>query len=581
MAQITTVPPTLPAAERRELDRGRYRRVMRFFTSVFISIIWWEVVLRAVLGERVVSRGRTGRMRNIARRFRALAVRMGGVMIKLGQFISTRVDVIPHEIIDELAGLQDEVPPEDLDVMLALLESELGQPADQLFAEFDTSVQAAASLGQVYRARLKTGERVAVKIQRPGIEKLIATDLEALRVVAGWAMYWKVVRRRADVPALLQEFARTLWEEVDYEAEARNAERFQELFADDLRVYIPRVYPQYSTRRVLTMEDVTSIKITDHAAIDAAGVDRAVAARRLLDLYLQMIFDFGFFHADPHPGNLFIYPLPDSAVKAMYDRPPDHPGRPFYIVFVDFGMVGHITDRVMEGLREALIALGTRDHRRMVRAYQTLGILLPSADVDRIAEADAEVLDMVWGKSVQEVAQMSQEDMRRLALRYADLLYEMPFQVPQDFIYLGRALGILSGICTLLDPNFNPWEPIGQYAQRIVAREARTGAGEIAREALSVLGRAFSLPGQTQDVLTRLERGELTVRFSPDDELNRRLARIESSIVGLTRTLLASGLLVAGALLYSSGSTLPGIVAFGLAGLSWLSAVLRRRSPRR
>ncbi|HQE19212.1 MAG TPA: AarF/UbiB family protein, partial [Aggregatilineales bacterium] len=236
MAQITTVPPTLPAAERRELDRGRYRRVMRFFTSVFISIIWWEVVLRAVLGERVVSRGRTGRMRNIARRFRALAVRMGGVMIKLGQFISTRVDVIPHEIIDELAGLQDEVPPEDLDVMLALLESELGQPADQLFAEFDTSVQAAASLGQVYRARLKTGERVAVKIQRPGIEKLIATDLEALRVVAGWAMYWKVVRRRADVPALLEEFARTLWEEVDYEAEARNAERFQELFADDLRV---------------------------------------------------------------------------------------------------------------------------------------------------------------------------------------------------------------------------------------------------------------------------------------------------------------------------------------------------------
>src|SRR5690606_19836122 len=356
---------------------------------------------------------------------------------------------------------------------------------------------------------------------------------------------------------------------------------FQDLFADDLRVYIPRVYPQYSARRVLPIEGVTGLKITDHAAMQAASVDRAVAARRPLDLYLHTVCDFGSIHADPPPGNLLTDPPRGSGVKAMYDRPPGRPGRPFYIVFVDFGMVGHITARVMEGLREALIALGTRDHRRMVRAYQTLGILLPSADVDRIAEADAEVLDMVWGKAVQEVAQMSQEDMRRLALRYADLLYEMPFQVPQDFIYLGRALGILSGICTLLDPNFNPWEPIGQYAQRIVAREARTGAGEIAREALSVLGRAFSLPGQTQDVLTRLERGELTVRFSPDDELNRRLARIESSIVGLTRTLLASGLLVAGALLYSSGSTLPGIVAFGLAGLSWLSAVLRRRSPRR
>src|SRR5690606_22429321 len=243
MAQLTTAPPTLPAAERRELDRGRYRRVVRFFARVFISIVWWEVVLRAVLGERVVSRGRTGRMRSIARRFRTLAVRMGGVMIKLGQFISARVDVIPREIIDELADLQDKVPPEDLDMMLALLEAELGQPADQLFAEFDTSVQASASLGQAYRARLKTGGRVVVKIQRPGIEKRIATDLEALRVVAGGAMYWKFVRRRENVHARLEEFARTLWEEVYYEAEARNAERFQELVADDLRVYMPRIYP--------------------------------------------------------------------------------------------------------------------------------------------------------------------------------------------------------------------------------------------------------------------------------------------------------------------------------------------------
>lgn len=175
---------------------------------------------------------------------------------------------------------------------------------------------------------------------------------------------------------------------------------------------------------------------------------------------------------------------------------------------------------------------------------------------------------------------MSQEEMRRLAMRYGDLLYEMPFQVPQDFIYLGRAVGILSGICTLLDPNFNPWEPVARYAQRVVAREARANVGTLAREALSVVGRTLSFPQQTQEVLERLDRGNLTVRVSSDDELHRRLARVERSIVGLTRTVLATGLLITGGLLYSTGSTIPGIIAFALAGLAGLAAILRRRTPR-
>lgn len=580
MAQAA-VPPTLPRVERYELDRGRYRRVVFFFGRAFLSTLWWELALRAIFGEKFVARGRSERMRRVARRFRQLAVRMGGVMIKLGQFVSTRVDVMPPEIVDELAGLQDEVPPEDLDEMLGMIESELGQPADVLFAEFDTDVQAAASLGQVYRARLANGDRVAVKIQRPGIERLVATDLEALRVVAGWAMRWSVVRRRADVPALLEEFAETLWQEVDYISEAQNAERFKDLFADDLRVYVPSIYPELSSRCVLTMEDVTSIKIMDREAIDAAGVDRSVAARRLLDIYLKMIFDFGFFHADPHPGNLFIYPLPERAVEEMYgSRPPGHPGRPFYIVFVDFGMVGHVTDRVMAGLREALIAVGTRDTARMLRAYQMLGVLLPSANLERIDEAGSEVLDMMWGRSVQELAQMPHEEMRSMATRYGDLLYEMPFQIPQDFIYLGRAVGILSGICTLLDPQFNPWEQVAEYAQRLVTREARGNIGMLAREALSLGGTALSLPQQAQNVLHRVQRGDLAVRVQPTEELHGEIRLLESAISGLTRAIVMAGLLVAGALLYSGGDIVLGLVAFGLAGLSWITVALRRK-PRR
>ncbi len=564
-----------PAAQ---LDRSRYLRLMFFFGRLFGDVVLWELVFRAVFGTQFVARGRTNRLRRYARQFRQLAVAMGGVMIKLGQFISSRVDVIPPAITDELSGLQDEVPPEDLDDMLRVIEAELGAPPASLFAEFDADVQAAASLGQVYRARLMCGDRVAIKVQRPGIENLIATDLQALRVVARWAMLWNVIRRRADVPALLNEFARTLWEEVDYEAEADNAERFQELFANDVRVYIPAIYREYSTRRVLTMEDVTAIKIMDTAAIDAAGVNRAVAARRLLDMYLRMIFEFGFFHADPHPGNLFIYPLPNHAAEEMDIEMPPGDGRPFYIVFVDFGMVGRITERVKAGLREALIAVATRDARRVLKAYQMLGILLPSADLDRIEQAEAEVLDYIWGKSVTELAQMPRGEMQDFAMRYRDLLYEMPFQVPQDFIYLGRAVGILSGICTLLDPSFNPWEPVARYAQKLVEQEAQLNLDEWINEAISLGRTALSLPNQMADVLGRLQRGDVSVRVAPDPSLESELRRLEASVTGLTRAVIFGSLLLAGALLYAGGETVPGLAAFGLAGLAWLAILLRRRS---
>jgi predicted unusual protein kinase regulating ubiquinone biosynthesis (AarF/ABC1/UbiB family) len=556
-------------------DRWRFLRVVSFFGGMFLNVLWWELALRQVLGERVVERGRSDRLRRYARRFRRLAIRMGGVMIKLGQFVSARVDVMPPEIVDELAGLQDEVPPVELDTMLAVIEAELGAPVDALFESFNTEVEAAASLGQVYRARLRGGDHVAVKVQRPGIENLIATDLDALRVVARWAMLWSLIRRRADVPALLDEFATTLWEEVDYEAEAANADRFRELFADDIRVYIPAIHHDLSTRRVLTMEDVTSIKIMDRSALDAAGIDRAVAARRLLDIYLKMIFEFGFFHADPHPGNLFIYPLPDDDARRMYGGPPPYDGAPFYLVFVDFGMVGRVTSQVKEGLREALIAVATRDMARMIKAYQMLGVLLPSADLDRIREAEAEVLDTIWGKSVTEMAQMPHEEMRYFASKYGDLMYELPFQVPQDFIYLGRAIGILSGICTLLDPAFNPWEPVIRYGQRFVQNEVGGRLGDWLQEAVTLGGVALGLPRQAQQTLDRIERGDLVVRVRPDQRMADDLVRLRGAANRLTRAVIFGSLLLSATILYINGALIAAGVAGGLAALTWLTIALR------
>mgnify|MGYP000178212688 CR=1 FL=1 len=562
---------------RHKLNWRRYLRVIHFFGSVMLDLIWWELILRRLLGGKIVARGRRERLRCYARTFRRLAINMGGVMIKLGQFLSARLDVMPPEIIDELSGLQDEVPAEKLEPMLALIEAELGRPADDLFDAFDPQVRAAASLGQVYRARLKTGERVAIKVQRPGIEKLVATDLAALAVIARWAMYWSVIRKRANVPALLNEFARTLWEELDYYAEARNAERFQELFANDMRVYVPHIYQQYSSRRVLTMEDVTSIKITDYAAIEQAGVDRKVAAQRLLDIYLQMIFDFGFFHADPHPGNLFIYPLPEETANESVSQQAVYDGRPFYIVFVDFGMVGHISDQVKRNLRELMIAVATRDIKRLIKVYQDMDILLPGTDLNRIEQAVTEVFNHVWGKTVPEMARLSMAEKMEFATKYRDLMIAVPMQVPQDFIYLVRAVSILSGMCTGLDPAFNFWEPLSTYAQKLLTDQSQgNNLNFWLQEALSLGQSLISLPGKVQNLIETVQQGEVQTRITAAEEFRADLRRLEKAISSVGTGLIFASLLISSTLLYVSDERLPALIGYGLSTLALLIYLIRQ-----
>ena len=307
--------------------RGRYRRIVFFFARVIASFIGWEVVGRRVGLGRLADRTRARRLRATAVRFRALAISMGGLMIKVGQFLSARLDVLPPEVTAELSGLQDEVPPEEFAAIRAVTDGELTPPLSGHFASFETEAAAAASLGQVHRAHLhdadaaRAGFRdVVVKIQRPHIEQVIEVDLSALRRVAGWLARYRPIADRTDVLALVEEFAVTTRAEVDYLAEARNAETFAANFAEDPRVEVPRVVWELTTRRVLTLEDVSAIKVGDHEGIAGAGIDRAEVARVLAETYLQQIFADSFFHADPHPGNLFVTPLHHcaDAVTARY-----------------------------------------------------------------------------------------------------------------------------------------------------------------------------------------------------------------------------------------------------------------------
>ena len=297
------------------IDQFRYRKILQFFSSLIAHIIWWDLVVRRVpmVGHRAVAT-RPQRLREMSREFRGLAIEMGGVMIELGQFLSSRVDVLPIEVTEELKGLQDEVPPADTDQMMGLLREQLGD-ISRRFEDIEPEPLAAASLGQVYRARLKPprgsigpGEQVVIKIQRPRIEEMVRTDLAALRVVAGWLMRYKPIRKRANIPALLEEFARTLWEELNYRAEADNADHFARIHANNPRIYIPRVYREHSTSRIVVLEDVEALKIGDVDGIIAAGIDPKEVADLLLEAYYTQIFVAEFFHADPHPGNMSVRP---------------------------------------------------------------------------------------------------------------------------------------------------------------------------------------------------------------------------------------------------------------------------------
>ncbi len=582
----TSTPDMLPQRttphELREVHRARSLGMqLRFLRSLswalwlFVRILFWYQVVERIVGKAFVDRGNLRRWTQYAREFRGLAVSMGGVMIKLGQFASTRADILPEEIINELKSLQDEVPTIKFSKIRRVLEAELGS-LDERFAWLNETPVAAASLGQVHRARLHNGDRVVVKVQRPGIRQVVYTDLAALRVVAWVASKFRFISRRADAPALAREFARVLLEEISYVQEARNAIRFAEMFKNDMGVYVPTVYTEHSTDCVLTLEDVTTIKLTDFEALDAAGINRKTVARRLMDTYLEQIFEKRFFHADPHPGNLFIYPLPIEDGKDP-QRDFGKQGRPFYLIFIDFGMTGTLTRQITDGLVDTLAAVINRDARALVQSYKNLGIILPGADMERIEDATIAVFDQVWGLSMTEIKNVDYNEVAALGAEFSDLLFDMPFQVPQDFIYLGRAVGILSGMCTHLDPEYNPWTELLPYAQQLAAQsigfsgvqfDGRGGTGrQILQsimngnggQAIMQLADTFNrvanpLTRRADEVIEQIERGDLKFTVKPNTLLKKKLDAIEANGRRANRMIFFGSVLITSTLLYTSGS---------------------------
>jgi predicted unusual protein kinase regulating ubiquinone biosynthesis (AarF/ABC1/UbiB family) len=526
--------------------RARYRRIIFFFARILINIIFWDLFLPRIGLAKWSTNTRSNRYRKIAGKFRFLAIQMGGVLIKVGQFLSARVDVFPIEITSELSGLQDEVPSEKFDDIKAVIETEFGMPLLEKYLEFEQIPLAAASLGQAHLAKLQISTEqarlllasdmepdssdaiiypVVVKVQRPGIENIIATDLAAIRTVGGWIKRYKPIRKRVNIPGLIAEFSRTLYEEIDYLAEGRNAETFAINFSDYHGVLVPKVVWSHTTKRVLTLQDVRGIKITDYDEITSAGVDRADVAARLLDTYFKQIFQDGFFHADPHPGNLFVMPITTPDEKTANN--PE-----WKLTFIDFGMVGRMRPEFRDGLRELLIGIGLQDVPRIIKSYQILGILLPGADITLLEKAEAEMFKRFWGKGMDELANISMDEIHDFAYEFREILYNMPFQLPQDLIFLGRAVGILSGMCTGLDPQINVFEHLGPFTQKLISEEAKHDWSYWVKEAGDIARKLVALPLRADSIITKLERGDIVFRDPQLEESLKKLEKMAAKAIG-------------------------------------------------
>lgn len=565
-----------------QLDLSRYRKVRRFFLRGFLHALWWDVFL-ALPGLRRWRRPAVERWCRIAGRYRVLAVEMGGVLIKLGQFLSTRVDVLPLEVTRELAGLQDEVPPEPLAPIAAQIEEDLGRPLAQLFTHLDPEPMGAASLAQVHRARLASGRAVVVKALRPGIQVLVETDLAAIRLALSWLKLWRRLGRRVDLDRLAAEFSATTRRELDLAAEGRSAERFRRAFADDPGVAFPTILWSHTARRTLTMEDMAFIKISDPGAFEAVGVRRKEVARRLYRAYLQQIFVHNFVHADPHPGNLFVRPLPHPDEG---DRPPfqpgepvpHRPGRPFQIVFVDFGMVAEVPERLRQALRSYVMALVHRDARRVVEAYAEAGVLLPGADLDRLTAAHEAIFQRFWGVELGRLRELAMAEAPGLLREYRGLIFEAPFQFPVDLLFVLRAMGILSGLATSLDPEFDPWAATVPFAEELAAGELAGLALPRLADLARALQRLLALPGRLDRVLTRAESGELVVEARLPAATQKELAAIARWLRRLGWNVLAAALLLSATAAHLTQPQAPtGALLATLAAGAFLWGLVRRR----
>lgn len=517
-------------------NRENYSRQRRF-----IDI--WAFVISLMTGTWLdgkpwsYSGGVTEEKKAARRKRQAIWIRdtfldLGPTFIKVGQLFSTRADLFPSEYVEELSKLQDRVPAFSYAQVEAFVEQDLGKPISQLFLSFDPIPLAAASLGQVHKAQLHTGEEVVVKVQRPGLKKLFTIDLQILKGIARYFQNHPEWGRGRDWMGIYEECCRILWEEIDYISEGSNADTFRRNFQEYEWVKVPRVYWRYASPRVLTLEYLPGIKISHYEAIEAAGLDRKLIAQLGAKAYLQQLLNDGFFHADPHPGNIAVSPEGGA------------------LIFYDFGMMGRIKTNVREQLMETLFGISQKNADRVVNSLVELGALSPTDDMGPVRRSVQFMLDNFMDKPFenQSVAEIS-EDLYEIA-------YDQPFRFPATFTFVMRAFSTLEGVGKGLDPDFNFMEVAKPFALQIMTNgntpDGNSFLNELGRQAAQVSNTALGLPRRIEDTIEKLERGDLRVRVR-SIESDRILRRISSIQIGTNYTLLISAFTLSATILFVNG----------------------------
>jgi ubiquinone biosynthesis protein len=526
----------------------RYREILRILIKYGFDDLLDRIKVGSFVrfSSRFLLRRRTGHLRRKSRseRVRLAFEELGPAFIKFGQMLSTRVDLFPHETLDELRKLQDRVAPFSAERATVILETEYGRPLGDLFETFETEPVAAASIAQVHYAKAKDGRVLVLKIQRPAIEAVIRRDTAILLDLARLLVRHVPESIPFDPVGIVEEFGRWIGQELDFFQEGRNTERFRRLFGRDRTVRVPAVHWDLTTARVLALEYLPGIPVGDVDAIDGAGLDRRRLARNGARIALKAVFEHGFFHGDPHPGNILV-----------------QGGN--VLVLLDFGLVGRVDDTHAGLLGRMLSGALDRDANRVLRALAGLGALGEDADPARLAADLHEILDRY---SDAPLAQLKLDQLIREMLTFCQ---RHGLRLPRDLALMGKALMEVEGIARRLDPSIDMLSMAGPFIRRAVLKRAAGGSAlRTAARGLEDYSDFFgALPGSLNRILTKLGRGDLGVKFRHEGldhfihELDRASNRLSFSFI--TAALIVGSSLV---LRIGRGPTLLGLPAFGLVG---------------
>ena len=487
---------------------------------------------------------------------------LGPTYIKLGQILSSRPDLVPVDFLRELAKLQDKVPPFPYTAVKKIVESELGLSIDELFAHFDQQSLASASIGQVHKARIKDGTEVAVKVQRPGIQRVIEVDLEIMHYLAT-LMERHIEELSLHRPVkIVEEFTRTLEKELDYQLEASNMERVALNFIDDAYTYIPKVFRDFSTAHVLTAEFVDGIKVSDIERLDAAGLDRKVITDRGADILLKQIFDHGFFQADPHPGNLFV--LPDNV-----------------ICLIDFGMVGAVDRRTRENFVDLIDAVVQKD------AYRTSQVFIQLTDWDD--EPDERHFEKDVAEFMVQHLYRPLKDIRvgKLLHQLLELASRHRLRIPPGIFLMMKALTTIEGVARMLDPDFEMITKAAPFVKRILLGRftPQRISGDMYRLALDLMKFLKQVPKDLLDISRMVRQQKLYVRIE-NQGLDRMLSTHDQISNRISFSIIIAALIIGSALIVISeipplfyGISLIGIIVFlaaAVMGIWLLVAIIRK-----